>query len=88
MSRPFNRALVFTDIHFGKKSNSHQFNQDCLDFVDWATKLGQEQECDRVFFTGDWHHNRASISLYTLTASLRALELINDRLYGVGKPYS
>lgn len=79
MSNPFNRALVFTDIHFGKKSNSQQFNQDCVDFVDWATKLGVEKGCDRVLFTGDWHHNRASISLYTLTASLRALELINDR---------
>lgn len=79
MTNPFNRALVFTDIHFGKKSNSQQFNQDCLDFVDWATKLGKEKGCDRLFFTGDWHHNRASISLYTLTASLKALELINER---------
>lgn len=79
MTKPFNRALVFTDLHFGKKSNSQQFNQDCLDFVDWATKLGQEKGCDRVLFGGDWHHNRASISLYTLTASLRALEMINDR---------
>jgi DNA repair exonuclease SbcCD nuclease subunit len=79
MTNPFNRALVFTDIHFGKKSNSQQFNQDCLDFVDWATKLGVEKGCDRVLFTGDWHHNRASISLYTLTASLKALELINER---------
>ena len=79
MTNPFNRALVFTDIHFGKKSNSQQFNQDCLDFVDWATKLGKEKGCDRLLFTGDWHHNRASISLYTLTASLKALELINER---------
>lgn len=79
MSNPFNRALVFTDLHLGKKSNSHQFNQDCIDFVDWATQLGKEKGCERVFFCGDWHHNRASISLYTLAASLRALELINDR---------
>ena len=79
MTNPFNRALVFTDLHFGKKSNSHQFNQDCLDFVDWATQVGKEKGCERVFFCGDWHHNRASISLYTLTASLRALEIINNR---------
>jgi len=79
MTNPFSKALVITDIHFGKKSNSHQFNQDCIDFVDWATKLGQEQGCDRLIFGGDWHHNRASISLYTLTASLRALEMVNER---------
>lgn len=79
MTNPFNKALLITDTHFGKKSNSHQFNHDCIDFIDWATKLGQEQNCDRLLFAGDWHDNRASISLYTLTSSLKALELINSR---------
>lgn len=79
MTNPFNKALLITDLHFGKKSNSHQFNQDCIDFVDWATNLGKEKGCDRLMFGGDWHHNRASISLYTLTASLRALEIVNQR---------
>lgn len=78
MTKAFNRALVFTDVHFGKKSNSQQFNQDCINFIEWAIKLGKEKNCDRVLFCGDWHHNRASISLYTLTASLRALEMINN----------
>lgn len=79
MTNPFNKALLITDIHFGKKSNSHQFNQDCIDFVDWATQLGKDKGCDRLIFGGDWHHNRASISLYTLTASLKALEIVNSR---------
>lgn len=79
MTKSFNRALVFTDLHFGKKSNSKQFNQDCLEFVDWATKLGQDHNCDRLIFAGDWHDHRASINLHTLNYSIRALELINSR---------
>jgi hypothetical protein len=27
----FKRAAVFTDIHFGKKNNDRQHNQDCED---------------------------------------------------------
>jgi len=79
MANPFNRALLFTDIHFGMKSNSQQHNQDCIDFIEWATDLGKAKGCDRVIFAGDWHHNRASISVYTLTASLRGLEIISNK---------
>ena len=35
MSNLFKKAAVFTDIHFGLKSNSQVHNQDCEDFVDW-----------------------------------------------------
>ena len=35
MSNLFKKAAVFTDIHFGLKSNSLQHNQDCNNFVDW-----------------------------------------------------
>jgi hypothetical protein len=31
MSNLFKKAAVFTDIHFGLKSNSLQHNQDCLE---------------------------------------------------------
>ncbi len=35
MTNLFKKAAVFTDIHFGLKSNSLQHNQDCEKFVDW-----------------------------------------------------
>lgn len=79
LTKAFNRALVFSDLHFGMKSNSHLHNKDCLEFIDWATKLGQDKGCDRLIFSGDWHHQRSSISIYTLSASLQGLEMINDR---------
>ena len=84
MSNLFKKAAVFTDIHFGLKSNSTVHNEDCLSFVKWATDKAQEQGCETCLFLGDWHNNRASLNIVTLNYSLRALEHLNanfDRVY-------
>jgi hypothetical protein len=73
----FKKAAVFTDIHFGLKSNSFTHNEDCLKFVEWATGVAKEQGCDTCIMMGDWHNNRASISLVTLNYSIRALEAMS-----------
>ena len=78
MSNLFKKAAIFTDIHFGLKSNSQLHNEDCLAFVKWATVKAKEQGCETAFFLGDWHNNRASINIVTLNYSLRALEHLND----------
>ena len=80
----FKRAIAFTDIHFGLKSNSLLHNQDCASFVDWIIKIGREHDCETGLFLGDWHHHRASINLQTLDFSLQALEKLSrafDRFY-------
>jgi DNA repair exonuclease SbcCD nuclease subunit len=74
----FKKAIVFSDIHFGLKSNSIKHNQDCESFVDWAIATAKEQGCETGLFLGDWHHHRASINLQTLNYSLRSLEKLND----------
>jgi len=74
----FRKAAVFTDIHFGLKSNSTQHNEDCLNFVKWATTKAREQGCETCMFLGDWHNNRASLNIVTLNYSLQALEHMND----------
>jgi len=84
MTNLFKKAIVFTDIHFGLKSNSLQHNQDCEAFVSWAIKTGQEHGCETGLFLGDWHHHRASINLQTLNFSLRSLEKLSaafDQFY-------
>ena len=78
MSNLFKKAAVFTDIHFGLKSNSTLHNEDCLAFVQWATKKAQEEGCETCLFLGDWHNHRASINIVTLNYSLRALEHMNN----------
>jgi DNA repair exonuclease SbcCD nuclease subunit len=74
MPNLFKKAVVFTDIHFGLKSNSQAHNEDCLEFVKWATRLAKENDCETALFLGDWHNHRASINIVTLNYSLRALE--------------
>ena len=74
----FKKAAVFTDIHFGLKSNSTLHNEDCLAFVKWATDKARQEGCETCLFLGDWHNHRASINIVTLNYSLRALEHMND----------
>jgi DNA repair exonuclease SbcCD nuclease subunit len=78
MTNLFKKAAVFTDIHFGLKSNSTLHNEDCLNFVRWATAKAQEEGCETAMFLGDWHNNRASINIVTLNYSLQALEHLNE----------
>jgi DNA repair exonuclease SbcCD nuclease subunit len=78
MSNLFKKVAVMTDIHFGLKGNSQAHNEDCLAFVDWVIKTGQEHGCETAMFLGDWHNNRASINIATLNYSLTALERLSQ----------
>lgn len=84
MTNLFRKAAIFTDIHFGLKSNSIEHNQDCLDFVEWFITTAKTEGCDTCFFLGDYNHHRASINIHTMQYGLRALEKLNnafDRVY-------
>ena len=74
----FQRAAIFTDIHFGNKSNSQTFNRDCLDFVNWFCNEAKQQGADTCIFMGDWHHQRATINVSTLNFSVKALDKLNE----------
>ncbi len=78
MASLFKKAAVFTDIHFGLKSNSLQHNMDCADFVDWFIEKAKQENCETCFFLGDYNHHRASINIHTLQFGLRALEKLNN----------
>lgn len=78
MTNLFKKAAVFTDIHFGLKSNSIQHNNDCAEFVDWFIEKAKEEGCETCFFLGDYNHHRASINLQTMQYGLRALEKLNE----------
>lgn len=77
MTNLFQKAIVFTDIHFGHKNNSLQHNTDCTNFINWICETGRESGCDACFFLGDYHHNRAAINLQTLHHSVQALERLS-----------
>ena len=73
----FKRAIFFTDLHFGLKSNSRTHNQDCLDFVDFVIKTGKEKNCETCVFLGDWHNNRASLQISTLNYSVQSIDKLS-----------
>ena len=74
----FKKAAVFTDVHFGAKSNSLQHNQDCEKFVEWFISQAKKEGCETCFFLGDYNHHRASINIQTMQYGLQALEKLND----------
>lgn len=78
MSNLFKKAAVFTDIHFGLKSNSLVHNTDCSNFVDWFISKAKDEECETCFFLGDFNHHRASINIHTLQFGLQSLEKLNN----------
>jgi DNA repair exonuclease SbcCD nuclease subunit len=73
----FKKAAIFTDIHYGLKSNSLQHNTDCENFVDWFIAHAKREGCETCLFLGDFNHHRASINIQTLQFGLRALEKLS-----------
>ena len=74
----FKKAAVFTDIHFGLKSNSRVHNDDCEQFVDWYIETAKANGCETGIFCGDWNHNRNSLNLTTMDSGIRSLEKLGS----------
>lgn len=74
----FDEIIVFADIHYGLKRNSPQYNQDCNEFIDWMIEQAKEAGITKAIFLGDWHHNRHTINVETISYSWQGLKKIND----------
>ena len=74
----FKKAAVFTDIHLGLKGNSKVHNDDCEEFVDWYIEQAKANGCETGIFCGDWHHNRNSLNLTTMDATIRSMEKLGS----------
>ncbi len=76
-SSTLKKVAMFTDIHFGKKNNSIQHNQDCLDFVSWfCENVKREGDVSHVVFMGDWFENRNAVNVMTMNYAYEALKLL------------
>lgn len=73
----FDKAICFTDIHFGLRHNSREHNQDCLDFLDWLIDQAKQRGAETCLFLGDWHHHRSTINILTLDYTMQALRKLN-----------
>lgn len=71
------RLAMFTDIHWGARSNSDQHLQDCLDYIDWFCELAKTEKATHVAFLGDWFESRNAINVRTLKASQEGARRLN-----------
>lgn len=76
MANLFRKAAIFTDLHLGLKSNSDIHNNDCLAFTEWMIQRAKSEGCETCFFLGDYHNNRASMNVKTMSYAVKILELI------------
>lgn len=74
----FDKAITFTDIHFGMKNNSKQHNIDCINFVKFMIEEAKKRDIKICIFMGDFFHNRSNVNIQTLNYGLEALRLLND----------
>lgn len=78
MTNLFKKAALFTDIHFGKRNNERQHNEDCEAFVEWFIDQAKINNVDTIIFLGDYFDNRNSIHLSTLNYGLSSIEKLNN----------
>lgn len=77
--KKLSKGLYFTDIHWGKKSNSPIHLQDCSDFISWIYDIAHVRpDIEYVAFLGDWFDSRASIYVNTLHAAYSGAKQLND----------
>jgi DNA repair exonuclease SbcCD nuclease subunit len=77
--KTFKKLALFTDIHFGRRSNSRVHNQDCLDFVTWfCEQVKASGDYSHICFLGDWFESRSAINIETLDYSYAALKMVDD----------
>ncbi len=78
MTNKKNKAILFTDIHHGRKSNSDVHNQDTSDFINWMIKIIKSDNLiNCIIFMGDWFETRSAINISTLDFSHNNLEKLN-----------
>jgi DNA repair exonuclease SbcCD ATPase subunit len=78
MRKKLHKGAMFSDIHFGKKSNSVTHNSDCIEFIDWFCEKTVKEGCDYIAFLGDWYEMRSAINSHTLNYSHKGAGLLNS----------
>lgn len=70
---------MFTDIHFGRRSNSRIHNQDCIDFIAWfCRQIRDAGDYTHIAFLGDWFESRSAINIETMDYSYEALQTLDS----------
>lgn len=57
----FTKAVVFSDLHFGKRSDSELHNRDCQRYITWLCEVIRKEKPDTVIFLGDYFDNQTRL---------------------------
>lgn len=73
------KAALFGDLHLGRKNNSEDHLDDCINYIKWfCSNVKNDPSIDHIYFLGDWHEHRASINGLTLKYSYECATLLNE----------
>lgn len=72
------KIALFSDLHLGVHGNSSEWLQRSYDWCEWFVVELKKHNIKKVFFLGDWFHNRSDVSVSVLSMSKKILNLFNE----------
>ena len=72
------KGLLFTDIHWGRKQNSDEHNNHCMQFIDFVCTNAPNHSIDHIIFLGDWYEHRNAVNISTLNWAYRGAKKLNE----------
>lgn len=73
------KVAMFTDIHWGRRSNSRIHNEDCLKFINWfCDQVRADTSITHIAFLGDWFESRSAINIETLDYSRKGIVKLDE----------
>lgn len=72
------KIAIFSDLHLGIKSDSVEWHNIALDWIDSIIPVLEKNKIKDIFFLGDWYHNRSAINVLTSHISSCILQKLKD----------
>lgn len=73
-----NKIAIFSDLHLGVHQNSNFWIDISFKWVEWFKNELELKNIKTVYFCGDFFHYRDEVSLVTLDAAQKILEILKD----------
>jgi DNA repair exonuclease SbcCD nuclease subunit len=73
-----NKIAIFTDLHLGVHQNSSFWINISIDWVKWFRDDLKKRDITQIIFCGDFFHFRDEVSLVSLDAAYKVLDILKD----------
>ena len=72
------KLAIFSDLHLGVRQDSAEWHTIALEWADWFVEQLKQRDIKRIFFLGDFFHNKFVISSTTLYTASILLEKLKE----------